>query len=112
MPPEVLAFMAKPQPLVAVLVAVFAVGVFVGMTAEQFLSRVRRKAWREETVRSGPGSEEESTRFHFRQRVAIGPRRVDRTRLISCGLSWERISRLGQFSTKAKRASSENSTAW
>jgi hypothetical protein len=44
MPSEILALIAKPF----LLIAVFAIGVFVGMTAEQFFSRMRRKAWREQ----------------------------------------------------------------
>ncbi|QND41673.1 DUF2726 domain-containing protein [Rhizobium leguminosarum bv. viciae] len=42
MPPEILALIEKPHLLVAVLF----VGAFVGMTVEQFLSRMRREAWR------------------------------------------------------------------
>ena len=43
MPPEILALTETPLPLIAVLF----VGVFTGMTVEQFLSKRRRQAWRE-----------------------------------------------------------------
>jgi hypothetical protein len=43
MPPEIRALMAEP----VLLIAVFAVGVLVGMAAEQFYTRMRRRAWRE-----------------------------------------------------------------
>ncbi|NKL26920.1 hypothetical protein GFL92_08940 [Rhizobium leguminosarum bv. viciae] len=42
MPPEILALIEKPHLLVAVLF----VGAFAGMTVEQFISRVRKQAWR------------------------------------------------------------------
>src|SRR6187397_288689 len=45
--PEVLALVAKPYSLIVILVAVLAVGVFIGMTTEQLFSRMRRRAWRE-----------------------------------------------------------------
>jgi hypothetical protein len=43
MPPEIVALVAKPHLLIAVLL----VGAFFGMTVEQFLSKRRRQAWRE-----------------------------------------------------------------
>jgi len=47
MPPEVLSLMEKPHSLIAVLVSVIAVGILIGMTAQQLFSRMRRRAWRE-----------------------------------------------------------------
>lgn len=50
MPPEIIALVAKPHLLIAVLllqIAVLLVGAFAGMTVEQFLSKKRRQAWRE-----------------------------------------------------------------
>jgi Protein of unknown function (DUF2726) len=41
MPPEIIALIDKPHLLILL------VGAFAGMTAERFLSRVRRQAWRE-----------------------------------------------------------------
>src|SRR5436190_10581874 len=46
MPPEVLASMGKPYWPIVVLVSVFSIGVFIGITAEQYFSRMRRSAWR------------------------------------------------------------------
>ena len=43
MPPEIVALIEKPHLLIAVLV----VSAFAGMTVEQFLSKVRRQAWRD-----------------------------------------------------------------
>jgi hypothetical protein len=43
-PPELIALISEPYLL---LIAVLAAGCFIGMTVEQFLSRQRRKAWRE-----------------------------------------------------------------
>jgi hypothetical protein len=43
MPPGIIASLAEPL----LLIATFAVGAFAGMTAEQFYSRMRRRAWRE-----------------------------------------------------------------
>jgi Protein of unknown function (DUF2726) len=43
MPPEIIALIEKPHLLIAVLL----VGAFAGMTVEQFLSKMRRQAWRE-----------------------------------------------------------------
>lgn len=50
MPPEILALIEKPHLLIAVLllqIAVLLVGAYAGMTIEQFLSKMRRQAWRE-----------------------------------------------------------------
>lgn len=50
MPPEIIALVEKPHLLMAVLllqIAVLLVGAYAGMTIEQFLSKVRRRAWRE-----------------------------------------------------------------
>jgi len=50
MPPEIVALIAKPHLLVAVLllqIAVLLVGAYAGMTLEQVLSEKRRQAWRE-----------------------------------------------------------------
>jgi hypothetical protein len=43
MPPEIVALIEKPHLLIAVLL----VGAFAGMTVKQFLSKVRRQAWRD-----------------------------------------------------------------
>jgi hypothetical protein len=43
MPPEIIALIEKPHLLIGVLL----VGAFAGMTIEQFLSKMRRQAWRE-----------------------------------------------------------------
>ena len=43
MPPEVVALIAKPHLLIAVL----AVGAFCGVTVERFTAQMRRQAWRE-----------------------------------------------------------------
>lgn len=43
MPPEIVALIEKPHLLIAVLL----VGAFAGMSLEQFLSQMRRKAWRD-----------------------------------------------------------------
>jgi hypothetical protein len=67
MPPEVLALMDKPLLLIAIL----AIGAFIGMNAEKFFARMRRKAWREKNRspwdgkqhgRSGPGETWTSSR--------------------------------------------------
>jgi hypothetical protein len=62
MPPEITALMARPL----VLIAVLAVGVFVGVTIEQLFSRMRRQAWRERN-RSRWG------RNNRKAKVAAGP---------------------------------------
>ena len=46
MPPEILALVAKPH----LLFAVVAVGIFAGMMAEQLRSKLRRDAWRKKNV--------------------------------------------------------------
>ena len=51
MPPEILALIAKPHLLIAVL----AVGAFAGMIVEQSFSRMRREAWRERNRSLGDG---------------------------------------------------------
>src|SRR5262245_20198018 len=43
MPPEFLALIETPLPLIAILFA----GVFIGMTIEKFRAEMRWKAWRE-----------------------------------------------------------------
>lgn len=43
MPPEIVALIEKPHLLMAVLT----VGAFIGMTAERYVTRTRRQAWRE-----------------------------------------------------------------
>jgi hypothetical protein len=62
MPPEITALMARPL----VLIAVLAVGVFVGMTIEQLLSRMRRQAWRERNRSRWGGNRRKA-------KVAAGP---------------------------------------
>ena len=53
MPPEIIALIEKPYLLAAVLlfqIAVLLVGAYAGMTIEQFLSKTRRRAWRERNL--------------------------------------------------------------
>lgn len=45
MPPEILALIEKPH----LLIAIVAVGAFVGMLIEKFLSKLERSAWRKKT---------------------------------------------------------------
>ena len=70
MPPEILALIAKPHLLIAVL----AVGGFAGMTVEQFFSRMRRQAWRERN-RSLWDSKRRGTS------IAVGPWSTSRDQL-------------------------------
>jgi hypothetical protein len=70
MPPEITALLARPL----VLIAVLAVGVFVGVTIEQLLSRMRRQAWRERN-RSRWG------RNRRKAKVAAGPWPTSRDQL-------------------------------
>jgi hypothetical protein len=67
MPPEITALMARPL----VLIAVLAVGVFVGVTIEQLFSRMRRQAWRERN-RSRWG------RNNRKAKIAAGPWQTSR----------------------------------
>ena len=62
MPPEISALIAKPYLLIAVL----AVGAFLGVTVEGFASRMRRKAWR----RRDPGRWNRKSRGAY---IADGP---------------------------------------
>jgi hypothetical protein len=51
MPPEIIALMEQPHLLIGILlVGVLLFGVFAGMTIEQFLSKMRRQAWRERNL--------------------------------------------------------------
>jgi hypothetical protein len=54
MPPELVATFAKPL----LLIAIFAVGALVGMAAEQFYARVRRRAWRKRNPSFAAGKQE------------------------------------------------------
>jgi hypothetical protein len=67
MPPEIVALIDKPLLLLAVL----AVGAFAGMATEQFISRMRRQAWRQK-------NRSRWARKRGEPNVAAGPRQPSR----------------------------------
>jgi hypothetical protein len=106
MPPEILALVAKPH----LLFAVVATGVFAGMVAEQFRPKKRRQAWREkkwrlaqilaprDQVRSNPPDAADQLRIVMDAKFTIQPllnksearvfRELDRI-VINCNPAWQ-----------------------